>query len=523
MEAIKALLKQITAFWEGKDKRFKRNAIIIASVVLAAIVITTVLLNQVPYSELYKELSAEDASAVTAKLEEQKVNYRVSGNTILVPSSQADSLRLSLSAEIKQSFNLDILKQGQGLGMTDDDKNDYRKYQIQDDIRRAIKTLKGVKDAVAAITMPTESVYVLDSSKRDATAGVILTLENGMELSQAQIKAIYLFVQKNVPGLKLDNISIMDSEMRNLDYNGSDDPGVSANTRYDLQYDVQSKLRKQIMALLQPVFGIGSVEAQVNVALDFDTKIEDAVKFEPVVDGKSGIVESIEKLREQIVNGSSASGQPGTDTNTGTGTTTYPVVNVDNGTYEKNAETINYEINSIKTHLEKEKGSIKNLSVSVVIDNTNTKDDYSDTVKDLVANAVGVSRELITVAYMPMTGTQSLKDAIAKGNEAAVQQQQTSLYLPLAIVGGFVLLSLIAMLLVFGTKRAKERAVIDQQTAILTAEAAASEEMQQMEEELAAIKIVKESGTKEQIGRLIENNPELVANLLRSWLAEDQE
>lgn len=522
MEAIKALLKQITAFWEGKDKKFRRNVIIIASVVVAAIIISSILLNQVPYAVLYSGLEAEDSTAVLEALKEQKVAYRVSGDTILVPASEADSLRLSLSTEVKNGFNLDILKQGQGLGMTESDKQDYRRYQIQSDIRSSILTFKGVKDARVAITMPTESVLVIDNSSRAATAGVILTMESGMQLTAAQVNAIAQFVKNAVPGLSMDNISIMDSNMQNMDVSGTEDTTPSASDRYALQYDVQSKLRKQIMALLQPVFGIGSVEAQVNVTLGFDERTVDTVKFEPVVDSKNGIVVSIDKLREQIVNGTSTSGQPGTDANTGTGTTTYPVVNVDNGTYEKNAEKINYEINSIKEHLIEEKGAIKSLSVSVVIDNTDSKEDYTENVKNLVATAVGVDKSLISVEYLPMQGNVALTEAFAKDAEAQAASQKLQDMMPLIIAGGVLLLLVVGMMLLFGGRKSKANAAMAQQAAYLSAEAAASGELQQTDEQLDAIRIVKESGTKEQIGKLIKDNPELVANLLRSWLAEEE-
>ncbi len=517
MEAIKALLKQITAFWGGKDKTFRRNVIIIAAVAVAAIVISSVLLNQVPYAVLYSGLDPADSASVLDALKEQKVASRVSGDTILVPASQADSLRLSLSGTVQNGFNLDILKQGQGLGMTESDKQDYRRYQIQSDIRSSILTLKGVKDVRVAITMPTESVLVIDKSSRAATASVILTMESGVELSTAQVKSIALFVKNAVPGLTMDNISIMDSNMLNLDVTSSDSTEAAAGNRFAMQYDVQSKLRKQVMALLQPVFGIGKVEAQVNVTLDFDDHTIESVKFEPVV-GKEGIVVSMDKLKEQIVNGSGPTGtSAGTDANTGSGTTTYPAVNVDNGTYEKNAEKINYEINSIKERLEKEKGSVKSLSVSVVIDNTGTKEDYTDNVKNLVANAVGVDKSLISVEYLPMTGSSALTEAMNQDIQAQAASQKLRDLMPIIGIGAAALVLIVLMVLLLSGRKRK---AAEEAPAMAYAGAVPGKEDEQTEF-IDPIRIVKDSGTKEQIGKLIQDNPELVANLLRSWLAEE--
>lgn len=529
MEAIKALLAQITAFWASKDKRFKRNAIIIASSVLAVVIIVSVLLNQVDYATLYTGLDAADSAAVMKSLTDQKVLYKVSGTSILVPAKDADRLRLTLSTQVKNGFSLDILNQGNGLGMTEADKQQYRKYQLQLDIQNAIKTCEGVNDARVALTIPDDSPLVITANRQEATAGVILFLNSGVELSQDQIKAIASFVKNSVTGLKLENISMMDSTMRNLDITSSDDTDISTKDQFKLQDEVRTQFRKQVMNLLQPVFGLGRVEAEVNVELNFDSKTTDTVKFEPVV-GDSGIVVSIDKLREQIVNGSApgASGQPGTTTNTGT--TTYPVVSVENGTYQKNADTINYEISSTKDHLEAAKGSIKNLSVSVVVDNTGLKEDYTANVKSLVATALGVSQDLVSVAFLPMLGTQAISDELAKSASLAQAQQKAQQNQFYIIVGAVLLVLLLPILLVFAGKRSKAKAELAlQRAALLGPEPVASPQEESMEEQdqtddgLAAIRIVNDSSAKDQIGKLIERNPELVANLLRTWLADEEE
>jgi flagellar M-ring protein FliF len=527
MEAIKTLLAQVQKFWAGKDVRFKRIVIIVAAIVLVAIILSSVLLNQVNYATLYTGLDSTDSAAVLAALKTQKITPKVVGDSILVPADQADSLRMSLSSEIKSGMNLDILKQGQGLGVTESQSQDYRKYQIQQDTQNALKQFDGVKDAKVAITMATDSVTVITDNQQVSTAGVILTLDDGVELTSSQVKAIADFVKNSVPRLTLDNISIMDSNMQSLDVTGSDDLG-STTDQYALQSSVEAKLRKQVMALLMPIFGIGKVESQVNVTLDFDDQTTDSVTYKPVVNDKDGVIVSYDKLKEQIVNGdTSATGAVGTSTNTGTSTTTYPTVTGNNGTYEKTEDKVNYEVNSINDHLKKAKGSIKSLSVSVILDNTNSKQDLTDNVKSLVMNAVGAVKGNVTVEYMPMTGTKSLTDTLAKDSQNAatnLKNQQTRFYIA---IGAVVLVLVVAMMLLFMNKKAKYKAEVQKQVAAAMAEnappAEEAEADMESEDNSSDIHIVQESGTKGQIGKLIEQNPELVANLLRSWLADEQE
>jgi flagellar M-ring protein FliF len=523
MEAIKALLKQITTFWAGKEKRFKRNVIVVAVSVLAAVIVLSVILNQVPYSLLYSGLNAEDASSVMKALDAQNEPFKVSGDAILVPTKDVDKLRMSLSAQVSNTFNIDILKQGQGLGTTESQMNDLRKAQLEYNIQQAIMTVEGVKSARVLLTIPEDSPLVITTNRQNSTASLLLTLNSGVELTSSQVKAIAGFVQKGVPGLTLDNISIMDSNLRSLDIDGSGEFS-STNDRYALRDEVASKLRKQIMNLLLPIFGIGHVEAQVNVVLNFDDKTTDTKTFTPVVGDREGIAVSSKKLREQIQNGADAGSEPGVDANTGTDT--YPASAVgSNGTYEKTEESVNYEVDSIYQHVQEEKGKIEKLSVSVVIDNTNLKIDLTDNVKNLVKNAVGAASEYISVEYMPMQGAQDLTQALENENSriaSGEKGKQTQTYI---IVGAIALPVMLGMLLLYMSGRSRRKAEIAAQPVELAEQEQieAQEDLRQMAEELADIQIVQDSGTKEQIGKLIEKNPELVANLLRSWLADEQE
>jgi flagellar M-ring protein FliF len=518
MEAIKALLKQVTSYWAGKDKRFKRNAIVIASSVLVFVIILTIILNQVPYATLYSGLSGEDASAVMQALDDQKEPYKVKEDAILVPAKDVDKLRMSLSAQVKGGFSLDILKQGQGLGFTESQMEDYRKAQLEENLRKSIMTVKGVKDAFVLLTIPDESQFVLSSSNRDSTASLLLSLDSGVELTPNQVKMIKLFVQNAVPGLTQENISIMDTSMQYLD-GGSEAETEFGETgdQFALQSEVEAKLRRQVMALLIPIFGMGRVEAQVNVVLNYDDKTSDSKTFTPVVGDSKGIEVSADRLREQIENGADTAAEPGVDANTGTDT--YPVVTGSNGTYEKTEEKVNLEVNSVYQHVQEAKGKIEGLSVSVVIDSTTYKDNLTENVRNLVKNAVGADVGNISVEYMPMQAAQDVAKALNGGTGPAGM----SLGLIAAIGAAAVLVAVFLAYLYAKSRRNAEAAAV--QAAVLATQTEAQTEAESPAEggALPDIGIVKDSSAKEQIGKLIELNPELVANLLRSWLADEQE
>lgn len=528
MDAIKALLKQIADFWNGKDKRFKRNAIIIASAVLAVVIIMSVLLNQVDYAVLYSDLESGDNATILSALDTQKVNYKVSGTSIYVPAAEVDKLRLSLSTELKNGFSMAILQQGQGLGMSEKEKQVYRNAFLEQNVRNSIKYFDGIDDAQVMITQPDDSALVITADKKYATVGVILTPKPGVELTDEDARAVAMFVTKAVSGVKPENISIMDNAMRIFDITGeTKDEEPSANEQLTLTNEVRAKYQQQVMNLLVPIFGMGNVTAQVDVRLDFDTKVTDSVTYTPVVD-KEGIVRNIDKTREKIVNGAGTTGtEPGTTTNTG-GTTTYPVANTENGTYEKNTELINYEINEMKEHVEKAKGSIGALTAAVVINKTDDAEDFSEEVRSMVAMALGTTGESVSVNLLPMASAKSEEPGTDVVTPAEQQEQNSQLRFYI-VVGAVVLVLLLAMVLLFtGRKKpAPAAAAVDAMPGMMPEMAPGMEYASAAEEEeaaeLAAIELVKDSSAKEQIGRLIEKNPELVANLLRTWLADEQE
>lgn len=221
MNKINSVLHRIGEFWKNTEKSKKQ--LIISMLIVAFVVLISVsfFVNRVNYSVLYTNLDPKEAGEILAKLNEYKVDAKPSGtDTILVPNQDVDRLRMQLAAEgyPKGTLNLDILQNASGFGMTQQDKQVYRQYQLQEHLQNAIKTLNGVRDAKVYLTIPEESNFVISESNRSASAAVLLTLQPGTVLSQNNITAIAQFVQKSVPGLSREDITIIDSMMNVLNF-----------------------------------------------------------------------------------------------------------------------------------------------------------------------------------------------------------------------------------------------------------------------------------------------------------------
>jgi flagellar M-ring protein FliF len=156
--------------------------IILSALVIVLAIVAATLLNQKSYSVLYSGMDATDAGEVLQMLEDMGVDAKTRGDdTILVETSQADTVRMQLAAQgyPNSGQNFDIFQNASGLGTTDMEKEVYYQFQIQENLRRTIEKMDKVEEAVVNINPSQESAFVLSDNESSATAAVMLQLKNG--------------------------------------------------------------------------------------------------------------------------------------------------------------------------------------------------------------------------------------------------------------------------------------------------------------------------------------------------------
>ncbi len=518
---------KVKEFWQKYSASQKRMIIIVSTVIVILLVFLVWYINQTQYDVLYSNLEAGEAGQIVQQLEEMAVDVKTRGeDTVLVPADQVDRLRMELAAAglPENRANLNILEQGSGVGITEEDKAVYRRYQLQQDLQNAIKTFSSVSDARVSLITQSESSFVIQDRVTPATAAVLLTLRPGAELSEQNVRAITELVQRSVPNLTKENITVIDSQMNVLSTNdGSEE--MNAENQQTLQSQVSERLKKQVNDLLQPVFGVGKVMTEVNVKLNFDDAVVESVRFEPMEGSTNGIIASIDQIREVANEAAEAGGEAGTGDN-GADVPVYPVVDTGNAIYEKNSETINYEINTIKETLSRAKGYIEDLSVSVILDSREMEvgDDYTQSVVNLVSAAVGVDPQYIAVETLPFNGIEETESAWAEYNALNEQMQRWQM-IRFFIILGIVLLAvvLLVLLLIRRRKNAAEEEG-DQMLGSLNPEAVRAFDAVALdgeEEEGSPPFKKKKQRERADIEQYIDTNPDLVANIIRSWLNSD--
>ena len=121
------------------------------------------------------------------------------GTSILVPKERVDDLLVSLAAEgFPNSGTIDysFFSENAGFGTTDNEFNMIKLAAMQTELANLIKGIEGVKDANVMITLPTQSVFLNDSTQQ-ASAAIMLKTDPGHQFTEPQINALYNLVSKS--------------------------------------------------------------------------------------------------------------------------------------------------------------------------------------------------------------------------------------------------------------------------------------------------------------------------------------
>lgn len=514
-KASKDFFNKVLVSLKNLDKSKKRLLFILSATLIIIITVSTVLLSRKSYTVLYTNMDPQEAGEVMARLDEMGVDAKASGeDTILVDSGKADSVRMQLAAEGYPSsgLNYDIFKQASGLGTTDLEKQVYLQLQLQENLRKTLRQLEKVDDAVVNLNLSKDSPFVLSDDEKPATAAVMLKLKAGKTLKQEEVRAIAELVSKSISGLSIDNVRIIDTNM-NLYRIQDDTEQPNIGSQYEFAQSVREQLQSQVLNLLTPVFGEGRILAQVNVVLDFDKKVTESVKFEPPVEGSNeGLVVSVRELVERIYGENG--GTVGVDPNTGA--PTYPDLTDEDSIYYKMTKEANYELNETRTRIEQAQGKIEKLSVSVILDSAKVEGDYSENVKKLISTAVGVDNEYITVDMLPFSaGGDTDSEDVFNKQKSLLDSMHAAELTKLIILAGAAVAVLLLLVIMVKTLRSRPA----MQTAGVKVDLMADEVI--VPDEKKEIPITKEDTNLSQLEKYIDMSPQSVAQLLRNWLTDE--
>lgn len=499
------------------NKRNRMIAIGAAVLILAVAVGGAIMLNTASKAVLFTQVTQEEAAEIVAKISEMGIqgSYNSDGS-ISVPADEADSLRaeLVLQGYPKSGLSYNTFKENVNSLSTDYDKNIYAIYDLQDRVASTIRHFNGVKDAAVVFSIGSNDRYVLTKDKQDASAWATVYMQPGATLEDDQVKGIQRLVAKSISGLKDENVSVFDGDGRDLTLTASSQgTNGTAQLKRALEQEVENSISAKIMHLLGPVYQSDNIRVSVTADVDVKKKIQENLTYIPATEDNKGVMKSETTGTEITGNGTATAGNPGTDTNAQI--PIYPNVNFDGeNIYYNDDKSFEYAVSQMKEQIQDDGGDVLDTSVSVVINAKKLSTTEITEIKRLVAMTANINLDQMNDKIAVMTGTFSADPNANLGGGTAVD---TLMQYKWILLAGVVLL--LALILLASKLRGKKAQLVAQD-GVLHAEGSLQEDGEPdiLSIKLEEMKKTREMELKEQIRDFAEANPEISAQLIRTWL-----
>jgi flagellar M-ring protein FliF len=218
-------------------------------------------------TSLFPALADADKSAVADALGASGIPYAIDRDSgaITVADDQVHKARMLLAGQglPKAAPGGDAVLAALPMGTSRAVEGETLRSARATDLARTIEAIDAVKTARVHLAVSEPSVFVRDSIA--PAASVMLTMQPGRALSEAQVRAIRHLVASSVPGMSPDQVSIVDQSGALL----SQQDGNSDNRAFQLQMQVEDRYRQAIVALLAPMFGRENFSTEVHADIDF--------------------------------------------------------------------------------------------------------------------------------------------------------------------------------------------------------------------------------------------------------------
>ncbi|MFV7791194.1 flagellar basal-body MS-ring/collar protein FliF [Aliarcobacter lanthieri] len=365
-------------------------------------------------------LTQADVMRATEELENAGILFIVtgSGNNLTLKTSKefiniAKIKLVTSEASTNKHVGWEIFEKS-SLGTTNFENKVKYLRALEGELSKSLESLSGVLKASVKIAIPKETIFT--EKKSDTTASAVITLKQGIFLTQKQVDGIKNFISSAVPDLKTENIQLIDQDGNLLEVSAEEVNTQKSTIQTKFKDRVENDYEQKIITLLEPVVGVGRVVAKVNVTLDFVKKDIEEEIYSP-----EGSIRS----QQVIENTSNAQGLPvnvggvaGVDNNIQP-----PQMALDNNKLSQNSESsntvTNYEISrKLISQRDGNFTNIRRITASVTFDSSVLQDhpekaEFLASLESLAADAIGYDKargDTITVRDFKFVGLKNYNE-----------------------------------------------------------------------------------------------------------------
>jgi len=362
----------------------QKLGLIVAVAATVALLAGLFMWGQTPdYRVLYANMSERDGGAVIESLQQQNVPYKFSeGGTLMVPADKVHEVRLQMAAKgLPKGGTVGFeLMENQKFGTSQFLEQVNYQRALEGELARSVETMASVANARVHLAIPKQSVFVKEQQK--PSASVVLALNAGHKLDAGQVSAIVHLISSSVPNMPSQGVTVVD-QTGTLLSSARDSSAEQLMDATQLKYirQIEQDYVKRIEDILIPITGAQNVRAQVTANLDFSQSEQTAEIFKPNQPPNQAAVRSLQTLETQ--NGTTnTGGVPGALSNQPPVPATAPVTTpaaaasgvAGNASNMHKELTTNYEVDRTIQHTKTPVGSIKRLSIAVVVNNPSSTD-----------------------------------------------------------------------------------------------------------------------------------------------------
>lgn len=528
MSKLSEIMNKLKEKWKSMTKTRKIALTIISIVAVLAIGILLYVSLTPKYTVLFSELDTNDSGNIMASLDEKGASYKIQGNSILVKESEVDKLRMEVLSKVnltEGSKGFELFDSAK-VGATDDESRVMYQRALSGEIERTIKAFDEVDSAKVNLVIPNDSAFV--TTKTPASASVTVKLVPGASLSDQQVKSIVYLVCGSVENLNKKDVTIV-SDNLNLLTEGlfDEEEGVqSANTDKQIAATkkVEEEFEKKILNVLEPIYR-DNVKVSVNAILNFDAIKQNNVTY----DKENNVLASEHNIIDK-------KGQTNEDTssspvdNNMSNTQDSDNEKIENGGYYE--ETKNYENSKTEEVVVKAQGQVDRITTSVVI-NGAINEETRQAITGLVEDAIGYNQERgdgISVEGMAFDST--YKDQAQAEIDAMKEAEAKAARRKLIALGAAAVAAIVLVIVIITTIKKKnkndddEDDIDDEITADLDITVGEDDMQTKMDAYRALnlnldVETDKERVIKE-VQKYAEKKPEQVAEVIKSWLTEEE-
>jgi flagellar M-ring protein FliF len=464
------------------------------------------------YATLQTGIDPSQTNKITSTLATQGIPYQIQngGTAIAVESSKTAQARVALAGAglLGNSQPGFSLLDKQSLGASNFQQQVTYERALEGQLASTIETINGVSSAQVNLVIPDSQNQLFSDQSQPATASVLLS-GGSSNLQPGAVRGIAQLVASSVPGLAVNKVTITGATGAELWPNntaGNSGGGLPAQQAAEQKYD--STMSTEVETMLAQTLGVGNAQVVVNATLNDNRATQESLVY-----GKKGTPLTAATSKQTLKgSGSAAGGAAGSTTN-------IPAYSAGTGSggksnYNNSTNHTQYGVNKTITHSVIAPGAIQRQSVSVLV-NSKVPASEIPSIKKAVASAIGLNTargDAISISQLKF----------APATTTAVKTTKASPMMKYAKYGALGLGALVFLFFMMRAIKKREKdsfsepkwlSELESPRPLAALEASAPHEITTLQPHVGI--------ARRQIEELVQRDPDLVAQHLRAWMAEE--